>query len=82
MEQDKKKTDQNIGLDEEPRSLEATFEELEQIIEELEQEQISLEQAFDSYKKGVGLLKECHEKLDEVEKNVLILNENGELDEF
>ena len=82
MADNKKKTTKSKIAEEESLSLEATFEELEQIIERLEQEQIPLEQAFDSYKKGVELLKSCHEKLDQVEKNVLILNENGELDEF
>lgn len=64
------------------KSLEESFEELEQVIEVLEQEDISLEKAFDSYKKGIDLLKACNEKLDEVEKKVYVLNEDGELDEF
>lgn len=62
--------------------LEETFVELEKVVEALEKEDISLEKAFDYYKNGVELLKNCSEKLDEVEKKVLILNEAGDLDEF
>jgi len=62
--------------------LEETFTELENVIVNLEKENISLEEAFDFYKNGVELLKSCKEKLDEVEKKVLVLNEVGDLDEF
>lgn len=62
--------------------LEESFEKLEQIVENLEKDDISLEEAFDYYKNGIELLKQCNEKLDEVEKKVMIITENGDLDEF
>lgn len=62
--------------------LEETFSQLQYVIENLEKEDISLEEAFVFYKNGVELLKSCKEKLDEVEKKVLVLNEVGDLDEF
>lgn len=63
-------------------SLEETFALLENAIEGLEQEDISLEESFQIYQKGMELLKSCNDKIDRVEKEVLKLNENGDLDEF
>jgi exodeoxyribonuclease VII small subunit len=43
---------------------------------------VSLEDSFKLYKEGMKLIKFCNDKIDKVEKQVLKLNENGELDEF
>lgn len=64
------------------QTLEQTFEKLEEMIGNLEQEDISLEESFKLYKEGMRLIKSCNDKIDKVEKEVLKLNENGELDEF
>ena len=48
----------------------------------LEDEEITLEDSFQAYKKGMDLLKICNDKIDKVEKKVLMLNEEGGLDEF
>ncbi len=45
-------------------------------------EDIPLEQSFALYKDGMELLKYCDEKLKGVEQQVLIMNEEGELNEF
>ena len=37
---------------------------------------------FVEYKKGMDLLKICNDKIDKVEKKVMMLNEEGGLDEF
>ncbi|MBQ3165457.1 MAG: exodeoxyribonuclease VII small subunit [Lachnospiraceae bacterium] len=58
------------------------FEKLEESIEKLEQEDISLEDSFKIYQEGMKLIRTCNEKIDKVEKEVLKLSENGELDEF
>ena len=63
-------------------TLEQTFERLEDTIGKLQQEDISLEESFKLYKEGMKLIKSCNDKIDKVEKEVLKLNENGELDEF
>ncbi len=63
-------------------SLEKSFEKLESIIETLENPEISLEDSFKEYEKGMGLLKQCNEQIDKVEKKIQILNENGGIDEF
>ena len=62
--------------------LEQTFEKLENVVAKLEQEEISLEESFKLYKEGMKLIKSCNDRIDKVEKEVLKLNENGELDEF
>lgn len=67
---------------EESFNLEEAFLKLEEIVEALEREDITLEQSFGEYQKGMELLKKCNETIDGVEKKVLILNENGETDEF
>lgn len=64
------------------KSIEETFEALDVLVEQLESGDASLEEAFQSYKKGMELLKECSSKIDTVEKKMLQLNENGELSEF
>ena len=61
------------------QTLDQSFEKLEEMIGKLEQEDISLEESFKLYKEGMKLIKSCNDK---VEKEVLKLNENGELDEF
>ena len=54
----------------------------EKSIEMLEDADISLEDSFKVYKEGMKLVQTCNSKIDKVEKEVLKLNENGELDEF
>ena len=62
-------------------SLEDNFAKLEETIALLETEDISLEDAFAAYSKGMELLKSCNEQIDRVEKKVLILGENGDMQE-
>ena len=64
------------------QTLEQIFDKLEETIGKLEQEDIPLEEAFKLYKEGMKLIKSCNDRIDKVEKEVLKLNENGELDEF
>lgn len=63
-------------------SLEEAFGLLDDITRTLEDEEITLEDSFQAYKKGMDLLKICNDKIDKVEKKVLMLNEEGGLDEF
>ena len=63
-------------------SLEENFERLEETIEQLEAEDISLENAFAAYSEGMAILKQCNEQIDRVEKQVLKLTEQGELEEL
>lgn len=63
-------------------NLEVMFKDLEELIGKMENEEITLEQTFDLYNNGMELLKKCNLSIDEVEKKVLVLDENGETDEF
>lgn len=64
------------------KSLEEVFEELDGIVEKLEETTVSLEDSFQLYHKGMELLKVCNEKIDTVEKKILVLDENGEQHEL
>ncbi len=63
-------------------NLEEMFKDLEELIGKMENEEITLEQTYDLYNNGMELLKKCNLSIDEVEKKVLVLDENGETDEF
>ncbi|MGN0366496.1 MAG: exodeoxyribonuclease VII small subunit [Suilimivivens sp.] len=63
-------------------NLEEAFDKLEETVAALEQEDISLEESFRIYKSGMELLKKCNQAIDQVEKRVLVLNEDGEAHEF
>ena len=63
-------------------SLEENFARLEELIGELERDDIPLEEAFAAYSAGMAVLKQCNDQIDKVEKQVLKLTEEGELEEF
>ena len=67
-------------MEEQEKSLEDVLEEVEGIIGQLQQRDISLEDSFLLYQQGISKLKLCNEKIDTVEKKLLILNEEGKLE--
>ena len=77
----KKKEEMKQERDQE-LSLEEAFAQIEEVIAHLETEEITLEQSFQEYNRGMQLLKHCNETIDQVEKKVLQINEDGGLDEF
>lgn len=62
-------------------TLEEAFEKVDRTLEDLSGE-VPLEKSFELYKEGMELLKYCDEKLKSVEGQIMIMNEEGELDEF
>lgn len=64
------------------KTLEASFGELNTIIEKLEDDEITLDESFKLYNEGIKLLKYCNASIDKVEKKIIVLNENGEENEF
>ena len=66
----------------EDQSLEEIFLSLEQTIKEMEDGEISLEESFSLYQQGVLQLKNCGTILDEVEKKMQILGEDGKIEEM
>lgn len=67
---------------EEQESLEDLFAGLDGVVEKLEQGETSLEESFRLYQAGMEMLKKCSKKIDAVEKQILILEENGKTHEF
>ncbi len=62
--------------------LEELFSRLEETIAVLDKGDISLEESFRAYEQGMKLVEQANAKIDRVEKQVLMLNQKGELDEF
>lgn len=54
-------------------SVEETFEALDSLIEQLESGEGSLEDAFKYYEEGMKLIKSCNDKIDRIEKQVMVL---------
>ena len=69
------------SLNDKEQSLDEAFGELEQVISRMEGE-VSLEESFRLYHKGMDMLKVCNEKIDKVEKKMLVMDEEGEVHEF
>lgn len=68
--------------DEKQLNLEEMFSSLDEVIEQLEGEEVSLEQSFSLYHKGMELLKQCNAQIDRVEKQVQVLDEEGDTHEL
>ena len=62
--------------------LEKIFIPLCRDLRELDREDIPLEEAFAAYSAGMAVLKQCNDQIDKVEKQVLKLTQEGELEGF
>jgi exodeoxyribonuclease VII small subunit len=49
------------------------------IVEQLEAPEITLEESMKLYRQGVELLTECGKSLDRIEKEMIVLTEEGEI---
>lgn len=80
---DKKQNQGLAGLAEELKdcTLEEVFERLEQAISDMEEE-TALEESFQIYHQGIELLRACNDKIERIEKQILILDEEGGTHEF
>ena len=67
---------------EKKENLEEMFDRLDQVIGTLEGEDVSLEEAFGLYDQGMKLIRRCNQTINEVEKKIPVLDENGEKHEF
>ena len=63
-------------------SLDEQFKSIEGILKELEKEDIAIEDALDLYTKGKIAVKECKNKIDMIEKEVLKINPDGTTSSF
>lgn len=66
----------------EPVELEVMFQELETLIAELGSDDVSLEKSFSLYHKGMEAIKKCNETIDGIEKQVQVIDQNGEYHEL
>lgn len=69
------KKEENISED---LTLQELFAQLEQVIHDMEEKEISLEESFRLYHRGMDMLKTCNEKIDRVEKKMMVLDSEGE----
>ena len=60
------------------KKFESALEDLEQVVELLESGELSLEDSLAAFEKGVGLVKYCNQKLNEVEKKIELLVKDKE----
>ena len=63
-------------------TLEEAFARLEEVMKVLENRETPLEDSFARYQEGMELIRKCSEKIDQVEKKILVIGGDGELDEF
>ena len=56
-------------------TIEETFSALDELIDRLEGGQGSLEDAFRNYEEGMKLVRRCNEKIEKIEKQIMILSE-------
>jgi exodeoxyribonuclease VII small subunit len=63
------------------KQFEVALQELEGVVEQLESGDLALEDALAAFEKGIGLVKYCNQKLNEVERKVelLIRDKEGRL---
>ena len=80
MEYEKNEKEENEAGKE--LTLEEAFDRLDVVVEALESRETSLEDSFRIYQEGMKLLKMCNDKIDQVEKKILVINGDGGLDEF
>lgn len=62
--------------------LEEAFDTIEELLAKLGDRDVSLEESFALYQQGMKLLKLCNEKIDRVEKQMLQIDEEGNVHEF
>lgn len=67
---------------EEQMTLEEALMKLEEAVVRLQSDEISLEDSFQVYQQGMEYVKFCSQTIDQVEKKVLMLNQEGGLDEL
>lgn len=63
-------------------SLEEHFDNIEGIINEMEAGDATLDKTFELYKNGLEAIKEANALLDDMEKAMLVMNEDGSVEEF
>lgn len=58
---------------EQAKTFEASLEALEKIVEELEQGDLPLEKSLELFEQGIGLSRQCQERLSQAERRIEVL---------
>lgn len=58
-------------------SLESAMQRISEIVASMEEGNLPLEKLIDSYEEGIGLVKDCQEKLDAAEKRIQIITRDA-----
>ncbi len=66
----------------ETQTLNDVLEQLDTVMQKMESPDVSLEESFSLYHEGMQMLKACNEKIDRIEKKMLILDGEGSEHEF
>ena len=56
-------------------TLEENFEKLEGIVSDMSKDDVSLEKSFELYNQGLKLIQECNSQIGDIEKKIIVLNE-------
>jgi len=72
-----KKDDMNLDK----YTIEETFDALDEVMDKLSDDSVSLEDSFELYKDGMKMLEHCREIIDDVEKKVIILSKENDVNE-
>ena len=85
FDEDKRNEDYEEYFEEEEElepTLEEMIEQIDEISSEMENGRLSLEDSFKKYKQGMDLIKKCTKQISAVEKQIQVLDEQGEIDDF
>ncbi len=63
-------------------SIEEMLSAIEETVEKLSRDDLTLEEAFTLYEDGVIRVKACQKAMEDVEKKMQVLAEDGELEDF
>ena len=63
------------------KTLEQSFERLEEIIAQMEKSDTTLDASLKMYQEGMKLVESCNNQLDKIEKQIIVLNDDGENDD-
>lgn len=63
-------------------TLEEKLAKLDAMTEQLRKKDITLEESFSLYKDGMELIRQCNADIDRVEKQVQILNADGQVTDW
>lgn len=64
------------------QSLEELFADAEALIRRMEEPNLPLEEAFAAYEQGMKIIRACNSRIDQVEQQMLLMNEEGALVPF